>query len=273
MVFFLFPSFALAEVKEITAEGTYNMGDGETPLVAKSRARVNAERNAIEQAGVYIESYSKVKDFQLTHDEIQILASGVMEEYFLDKKRTVIGDGIHFWVKIKARVSTDKMEEMAKRVKEKSVLEDYKKIQEAYEKSQKEIQALKKEVAATKTAQGKKMIETKIAADEKLFQANERFNKGHNYGLNEDFDRAIRAYSTAISINSNFVEAYSSRGAVYGLKGQYDRAIEDFNKAIAIDPNFVLAYYNRGNVYYNQGQYSQAIEDFNKAIAYKPKLC
>jgi tetratricopeptide (TPR) repeat protein len=88
--------------------------------------------------------------------------------------------------------------------------------------------------------------------------------------LNKDFDLAIRAYSSAISINSNFVEAYSSRGAVYGLKGQYDRAIEDFNKAIAIDPNFALAYYGRGNIYYNQGQYSQAIEDFHKAIAINP---
>jgi hypothetical protein len=63
LLLFLCPSFAFAEVKEIISEGTYNMGDGETPTVAESRARLNAERNAIEQAGIYIESYSIVKEF------------------------------------------------------------------------------------------------------------------------------------------------------------------------------------------------------------------
>ena len=99
LILFLFPSLGLAEVKEIICEGTYNMGDGETPTVAESRALLQAKRVAIEQAGTYIESYSKVKNFQLTHDEIQVLASGVMEVTLLDKKRTVVGDGINFWVK------------------------------------------------------------------------------------------------------------------------------------------------------------------------------
>ena len=54
-----------------------------------------------------------------------------MEVEILDKKRTVVGDGINFWVKIKAKVNPDKMEEMAKRVKEKSVVEAYKMIQAA----------------------------------------------------------------------------------------------------------------------------------------------
>ena len=35
-----------------------------------------------------------------------------MEVEILDKKRTVVGDGIHFYVKIKARVNLDKTEEM-----------------------------------------------------------------------------------------------------------------------------------------------------------------
>lgn len=35
LAFFLFPSLGFAEVKEIIAEGTYNMGDGETPTVAE----------------------------------------------------------------------------------------------------------------------------------------------------------------------------------------------------------------------------------------------
>jgi hypothetical protein len=111
-VFFLSPVVSFAEVKEIISEGTYNMGDGETPSIAESRALHQAKRIAIEQAGTYVESYSKVKNFQLTEDEIQILASGIMEVSIIEKKRTVVGDGINFWAKIKARVSTDKIEAM-----------------------------------------------------------------------------------------------------------------------------------------------------------------
>ena len=68
-VLLLFPSFILAETKEIIAEGTYNMGDGETATVAESRALLQAKRTAVEEAGTYVESYSKTKNFQLTADE------------------------------------------------------------------------------------------------------------------------------------------------------------------------------------------------------------
>ncbi|MBI3584860.1 MAG: hypothetical protein HY096_13070, partial [Nitrospinae bacterium] len=47
------PAFGFAEVKEIISEGTYNMGDGETPSVAESRALLQAKRTALEQAGTY----------------------------------------------------------------------------------------------------------------------------------------------------------------------------------------------------------------------------
>lgn len=141
------PSVGFSETKEIVAEGAYHMGDGETPSVAESRALLQAKRLAVEQAGTYVESYSKVKNLQLTEDEIQVLASGLMEVTILDKKRSIVGDGFNFSVKIRAIVHPDKMEEMAKRVKEKSVVGDYKKVQEAYDKSQKEIEALKAQLA------------------------------------------------------------------------------------------------------------------------------
>ncbi|MBM2838607.1 MAG: exported protein of unknown function [Deltaproteobacteria bacterium] len=113
----LLPSFSHAETKEIVAEGTYNMGDGETPTVAESRALLQAKRTAVEEAGTYVESYSKTKNFQLTADEIQVLASGIMEVEVLEKKRTVFGDGFNFWIKIKAKVSTDKFKRLMTRAR------------------------------------------------------------------------------------------------------------------------------------------------------------
>lgn len=108
------------------------------------------KRVALEQAGTYVESYTKVKNIQVTEDEIQVLASGIMEVEILDKQRTIVGDGFRFWVKIRAKVDSDKIQEMAKKVKGKSVVEDYKKIQEAYDKSQREIEELKRQLAQIK---------------------------------------------------------------------------------------------------------------------------
>lgn len=195
----LLPIFCFANVKEIISEGTYNMGDGETPTVAESRALLQAKRTALEQAGTYVESYSKVKNFQLTADEIQVLASGVMEVDVLEKKRTIIGTGLNFCVKIKARVSTDRMVEMAKSVKEKSVVEDYKKIQEAYDKSQKEIEVLKKQLAKTKSGKGKKAVQKKITEAERLFQAADWLAKGNNYSMKKEYDKAIEALPLQLS--------------------------------------------------------------------------
>lgn len=269
-VLFLFPSFTFAETKEIIAEGAYNMGDGETPTVAESRALLQAKRTAVEEAGTYVESYSKTKNFHLTADEIQVLASGVMEVEVLEKKRTFVGDGFNFWIKIKARVSTDKMEEMAKRVKEKSVVEDYKRIQEAYDKSQREIEELKKQLAGAKGEKEKNKVAARIAYDERLFQANEWFEKGYKYWRNQQYDEAIESYTSAITLNPNFAEAYSNRGLIYANKGQYDKAIEDCNKAIALDPSNASGYNYRGFAYADKGQYDKAINDYTKALELDP---
>jgi tetratricopeptide (TPR) repeat protein len=251
VAFFLLPSTGYGEVKEIISEGTYNMGDGETPTVAESRALFNAKRAAIEQAGTYIESYSKVKNFQLAHDEIQVLASGVMEVIVLQKKRTVVGDGFNFWVKIKATLSTDKIEEMAKRIKDKSSAEDYrgdlKQLQESYEKLTREIEILKSQLKEAKSGKEKQQVETKITDSEKLFQANDWFEKGRKEFLNKEYENAIRSYTSAISLNPNFPLAYNNRGFTFWRKGEYDKTIEDCSKAISLNPNptdLAMAYNN-----------------------------
>jgi tetratricopeptide (TPR) repeat protein len=269
---FFFPSYGFTEAKEIISEGTYNMGDGETPTVAESRALLQAKRIAVEQAGTYLESYTKVENLQLTKDEIHVLASGIMEVMIIDKKRTIVGDGFNFWVKIKAKINLDDIEKMAGKVKERAVVEDYKKIQEAYDKSQKDIEELKKQLAQAKGEKEKKKVEAKITDEERLFQANEWSEKGHRHWLNKEYDSAIEAFTSVIALDPNDAHAYNIRGITYSYKGQYDRAIEDYNKAIALDPNDFGTYFNRGNAYDNKGQHDRAIDDYNKAIELDPNF-
>jgi hypothetical protein len=67
----MFLQSLFAETKEIISEGTYNMGDGETPSVAESRALLKAKQIAVEQAGTYVESYSKVKNIRKSFENTQ----------------------------------------------------------------------------------------------------------------------------------------------------------------------------------------------------------
>ena len=132
-----------AYAQEIVAEGTYIMGDGETPSIAEERALLQAKRMAVEKAGTYVQSFSKTKNFQLKEDEVQVVASGMLTDtVILEKKRTWEGNAGHFWVKIQTNVNMDKMEEAIKTLKDKSFVEDYKKLQQDYNRLQKDIESL-----------------------------------------------------------------------------------------------------------------------------------
>src|SRR5262249_61184070 len=96
------PPSIYADTKVITAEGTYTMGDGETPLVAESRALQQAKRVALEEAGTYVQSYAKTRQDVLTDNEIEAISAGLIEVEILEKRRQVVEKGIMFFDKIKA---------------------------------------------------------------------------------------------------------------------------------------------------------------------------
>ena len=258
-----------AETKEIIAEGTYVMGDGETPGVAQERALVEAKRLAVEQAGTYLESFTEVRNLQLSKDEIRVITSGVTETTVIDKKREVVGgDAIRFWVKVRCVVNTDNIQTMKARLQDRQAVETLKKVQEDYDRVAKENAELKQQLQAAKTDQERKQAETRITQNEQAFTAVQWFEKGYDYQVNKkDYDTAIVAYSQAIALNPGFAEAYDNRGSAYYDKSQYDRAIADYDQAIALDPRYAGAYNNRGTAYSGKGQYDRAIADYDQAIA------
>jgi len=55
--------------------------------------------------------------------------------------------------------------------------------------------------------------------------------------------------------------AANNEGIAYNNNEEYNKAIVAFSKAIELDPNFALAYNNRGWSYIELGQYEQAIAE------------
>jgi hypothetical protein len=71
------PTAAFAEVQTFTATHTYILVDHDSKDDARQRCLLETKRKILEQAGVYIESASEVKNFDLTKDKITSFAAAV----------------------------------------------------------------------------------------------------------------------------------------------------------------------------------------------------
>jgi tetratricopeptide (TPR) repeat protein len=58
---------------------------------------------------------------------------------------------------------------------------------------------------------------------------------------------------------------FNNRGWEFYQNGDYDKAISDYTEAIRLDSNYANAYYSRGLAYRKQGNEAQAQADFRKA--------
>ncbi len=73
-------SVSPAEAETQTYEGTgvFTITQSETQNVAKKRAKLEAERDALEQIYLYVKAQSSSKNSRLTKDEIVTIAAGLM---------------------------------------------------------------------------------------------------------------------------------------------------------------------------------------------------
>ena len=138
-VFLVLPASVFAETKKIIAEGEYIMGDGETMAIAEEHAQKEAVRHAAEEAGAFIKSYTKVKNMALQEDVIEVIANHSMKITVLDKKRTMMGNAVKFYSKIKAVVTTEEIEtNLGKVRKESKIVDMYKRLLDEYSRQTKE---------------------------------------------------------------------------------------------------------------------------------------
>ena len=73
------PTSVFAEIQTFTATHTYVLGDHDSKDDARQRCLLEAKRKVLEQAGVYTENASEVKNFDLTKYKITSFAAAVMQ--------------------------------------------------------------------------------------------------------------------------------------------------------------------------------------------------
>ena len=109
----VFPRVASAEIQTFTATHTYILGDHDSKDDARQRCLLEAKRKVLEQAGVYIESASEVKNFDLTKDKITSFAAAVMQ--VKDTKEEVSFQQGHMTMTLKLTAQVD-LEEVRKQL-------------------------------------------------------------------------------------------------------------------------------------------------------------
>lgn len=91
--------------------------------------------------------------------------------------------------------------------------------------------------------------------------------RGDVFILKEKYSFAIQDFSKAITLKSNYSQAYTSRALAYHKQGELQKSLSDFNHVIETYGNITSSvYYNRGVVLQEMKRYSEAIFDYEKSL-------
>jgi tetratricopeptide (TPR) repeat protein len=267
---------AEAKMETITHTVRQPFAGSQSPDDARVAAMAKAKREALEQAGTYIESLTVVRDYVVQKDEILALAAGVLKAEIVSQKNYATEDAFGVVVVARVDVDTSVLEErVEKLLQDRSLLEKYNESQKREKDLLARIKELETEnqklvtLPSNEQRQKKETLKKQFREATQGLTASELMNQALAFwenGKYVDPDKALEYLDKAISLDSNYAKAYNNRGNAWYNKGDYDLAISDYNKAIELNPRYAKAYYNRGVAWDDKGNYDRAISDYNKAI-------
>ena len=247
----LFTSNAHAEVQTYEGVGEYVMGERDTLETAKQGAKDKALRNALERAGVLIQSRSRTEDSELVEDVITSQTGAVLKvvEIVYEREDLLIRATVK--VDIDAEDLNRRLEAAAKPTADKISLANQK-VDEAtqlwHDGQDDEALKLLSEAATLNPDNAEIFLKRAIicVSNGKFAQASDDANK-------------------VLQLKPKHSMALWIRGAAALTSGDNSAAIADLNAAIDSDPKNKHAYYFRGIYFKTVGDKKRASADFLKA--------
>lgn len=95
-------------------------------------------------------------------------------------------------------------------------------------------------------------------------------DRGLAYSLNEETDRAIKDFDTALKLNPKLATAYHARGLALMKKNDFDNAQKDLQEAIELNPTWQF-YESAARLFEEKREWSQALKNIERAIELNPK--
>ena len=108
----------------------------------------------------------------------------------------------------------------------------------------------------------------------KLYPNDERaYNLlGGNFFGQQEWAKAIEAYSKATTINPDFSQPYNQLGYAYRFLEKYDEAEKAFKKYIQLIPNDPNPYDSYAELLMKTGKFQESIDQYKKALTYNPNF-
>ena len=284
---------ARAEVKLYTAMGVDYGNEYESQDIVKLRARDKAIKNATKQAGVYLKTYSRTVNNELTDDEILAITSNsyeVVGEVRYNRTVKQVTDQITLIVweaTVDVNVDTGEITKWAKRDdRDRSTLiSQTRESQIAADENDRKVEDLRRRSQNVSDDAGRAQLQAEFKQADNEFLSNQKVEEGTRLAYQQKFDDAIQLYTEAIDLKPDNAEAYNWRGnirnSVASIKIAVDKnisvgekirsqALDDLNRAIQLKPDYSAAYGNRGFVQFMAKDYPASIKDFDRAIELDP---
>ena len=238
---------------------TYQAGDNDSKLTCRTVSLIEVKRLLLEKIGTYLETRTRVKDFEITSDEIVSLTAGIVKTEILKEEWN--GDRYRLTARIEADPD-DIAEKIDRMRKSQESMESARRLSEVNDASLERMRQMQDEMENLQSNLVK--LNQDLSSNTELLNAWGLFEKGAQLRQSGKATEAIDVLTQAVADNPSAV-TYHERGMAYMELGKYREALEDFNEALNMEPNYRGALFGRGRAYWAIGRKDDAVADMRKA--------
>jgi tetratricopeptide (TPR) repeat protein len=284
VIFSTLPSLA-ASTKTVIAESQYAMADGDTLGVAEEKVFQRAQRRAVEEAGIYLESTfhdvekeSGGRISQTSSLEIRTIAAAITQTEILESRRSIENERPVFFIRIRATVNLDSLEEAVRRIKsDEQLARHFRQLQQENHQLRSQLRDLQFQPSGVRT-----LVIEPTGRGETYYRARTLLDQAlHTHNLNDK----IALTSESLNLDGRQVDPLIVRGQTFlqlvslvfsqhAKAPDYDtylqRAKADFDRAVATDSKNPWAWLGQGDVHSWLKHTDDAVASYERVLELDP---
>ena len=274
-----------ASTKTVIADAEYVMADGDTLAGAEEKVLQRAQRRAVEEAGMYLESTfhdvekeSGGRSTQASSLEIRTIAAAVTETEILETRRSFKLDRPVFFIRIRATVNIASLAEAIRRLQsDQQLAQHFRQLQQENHQLRSQLQELQRQPS------GVRMLAIDPSGKSTAHQRARAMLKTALHTSNL-WDK-IQLSTDAATLDDRYVDPLIVRGQTYlrlvsltfsqqPQPAQYtdylDKATIDFNLALTLDDKNIWAWVGKGDVLTWLKQWDEAAAAYEQVLELDP---
>jgi tetratricopeptide (TPR) repeat protein len=274
-----------ASTRTVIVDSQYVMADGDTLAGAEEKVLQRAQRKAVEEAGIYLESTfhdvekeSGGRSMQASSLEIRTIAAAITETEILESRRSFERDRPIFFVRIRATVDISSLAEAIRRLQsDRQLAQHFRQLQEENHQLRSQLQELKQQpigvriLAIEPNGKSASYQRARAMLDTALHTSNlrDKIQLSTDAAALDDryVDPLIVRGQTCLRLVSL---AFSQQAQTSDYSDYLDKARIDFDRAITLDTKNVWAWVGKGDVLTWLKQLDEAAAAYEQVLELDP---